>query len=115
VDVKVRGGAAERGEMARVDVFRKQNKKGVWQYFLVPIYPHEIAELDVPPNMPVPDGTPALMWPSVDDSVRYIWALNQLSYIEVIKPDGEVIHGYFRSLNRNTGAINISPQETLQK
>ena len=42
VDVEVRGGAADRGEMARVDVFRKKTPKGAWQYFLVPVYPHQI-------------------------------------------------------------------------
>lgn len=115
VDVEVRGGAAERGEMARVDVFRKRNKKGVWQYFLVPIYPHEIAEMDVPPNIPVPDGTPAIIWPPVDDREQYIWALHPLTYIEIVKTDGEFISGYWRALDRSTGAVHISPQETLQQ
>ena len=43
VGVALHGGTVDRGEMARVDVFRKANKKGKFQYFLVPIYPHEIA------------------------------------------------------------------------
>ena len=49
-DVIVREGAVDRGEMARVDVFRKESKAGVWQHFLVPIYPHQIAENVGPPD-----------------------------------------------------------------
>ena len=36
-----RPAAVDRGDMARVDVFRKPSAKGVFQYFLVPIYPHD--------------------------------------------------------------------------
>ncbi|MGZ8995004.1 MAG: hypothetical protein ACXW3P_00675 [Rhodospirillales bacterium] len=107
VDVEIRGGAAERGEMARVDVFRKRSAKGEWQYFLVPIYPHEIFSGDEPPNKSVPSGK------VMDNSYEYMWALKQLSMIEVLKPDGEVVSGYFRSMDRSTGAINISPVNTL--
>ncbi len=115
VDVEVRGGVAERGEMARVDVFRKQNKRGVWQYFLVPIYPHEIAVLHSPPSTPVPDGTPPLKWPIVAKDEEYLWPLFPLTYIKLVKSDGEAISGYFRSLDRSTGAISISPHQTLQE
>lgn len=108
VDVEVRGGAAERGDMARVDVFRKQSMKGLWQYFLVPIYPHEIAEADDPPNKAVPSGK------IIDPAYEYIFSLHQLSLVQVVKADGEVLDGYFRSLDRNTGAINISPFASLQ-
>ena len=44
VAVSVRGGTADRGEMARVDVFGKADKGGKIRYFLVPIYPHQIAD-----------------------------------------------------------------------
>jgi len=53
VGVKLNGGALDRGEMARVDVFRKANRKGKYQYFLVPIYPHEIATMGEPPTQAV--------------------------------------------------------------
>ena len=36
--------------MARVDVFRKKNKKGKWEFYVVPIYPHQIATMEEPPN-----------------------------------------------------------------
>lgn len=58
VAVKLNGGTVDRGDMARVDVFRKKNKKGKWEYFVVPIYPNQIATMDSPPNSAVKGGGP---------------------------------------------------------
>ena len=46
VAVELNGGTVDRGEMARVDVFRKKNKKGKWEFYVVPIYPHQIATME---------------------------------------------------------------------
>jgi CRISPR-associated endonuclease Csn1 len=51
--VLVRGGTADRGGIVRVDVFTKPNKRGAAEFFLVPIYVHEVATLDEPPNRAV--------------------------------------------------------------
>ncbi|MGE4278881.1 MAG: type II CRISPR RNA-guided endonuclease Cas9 [Magnetospirillum sp.] len=109
VDVEVRDGAADRGEMARVDVFRKANKKGKWEYFLVPVYPHEVATLDAPPNRAVSQKDE---WPVMDASHEFIWSLYPLSWVRAVKSDGQVYEGYFRGLDRSTGAIAISPHYT---
>lgn len=112
VDVEVRDGAAERGEMARVDVFRKANKKGKWEYFLVPVYPHEVATLAEPPNRAVVAHKSEDEWPEMDSSYEFLWSLYPLSWIEVKKPDGTNFKGYFRSMDRHAGAIDISPHHT---
>ena len=44
---------------------------------------------------------------------EFMFALNQLSFLEVERQDGTFIDGYFRALDRNTGAIKISPHNTL--
>jgi CRISPR-associated endonuclease Csn1 len=106
VAVDVRGGTADRGEMARVDVFTKSSPTGTRQYFLVPIYPHEIAESEQPPNRAVQGG--GGVWPIVDRRYAFLWSVYPMSLIELTKPDGEVILGYFRGLDRSTGAINLS-------
>jgi len=98
----------DRGEMARVDVFRKANKKGKYEYYLVPIYPHEIATMDVPPMRAVQGGGDDDKWPEIDSTFEFLWSINQLSLLEITKPDGEVVRSYFRSLNRNTGALTVS-------
>jgi len=98
----------DRGEMARVDVFRKANKKGKYEFFLVPIYPHEVAMKDAPPMRAVQGGGDDDKWPEIDLTFEFLWSINQLSLLEITKPDGEVIRSYFRSLDRNTGALTVS-------
>jgi CRISPR-associated endonuclease Csn1 len=112
VAVQVNGGTVDRGDMARVDVFRKKNKKGKWEFYVVPIYPHEIAAMGSPPNRAVKGGGDDSSWTLIDDSAEFLWSLYSMSFVEIVKPDGEVIDGYVRSLDRNTGAITISPHIT---
>lgn len=118
VDVEVRGGAAERGEMTRVDVFRKQNKKGKWEYFVIPVYPHQVANKlahPIPPNRLCTRGKLESAWDPLDDSYEFIWSLYPLSWVEIVKSSGEIIEGYFRGLDRNTVSISISPHHTKSK
>jgi CRISPR-associated endonuclease Csn1 len=111
--VLLNGGTVDRGDMARVDVFRKQNKRGKWEYYVVPIYPHQIVTMVSPPNTAVKGGGGNESdWHTLDDGAEFLWSLHSNSFIEAIKPDGEIIEGYFRSLDRNTGAMTISPQIT---
>lgn len=118
VDVLIRDGAADRGEMVRVDVFRKKNKKGVHEYFLVPIYPHQVADKEdwpAPPNRAVKNGAPESEWFTIDSSYEFIFALSQLSFIEIEKADGICMDGYFRGMDREGGKIAISPHLSLQE
>jgi CRISPR-associated endonuclease Csn1 len=99
--------------MARVDVFRKKNKKGKWEFYVIPIYPHQIATLAAPPNRAVRGGGgDEAEWPLLDSDAEFLWSLYAMSLVEIVKSDGEVIEGYFRSLDRNTGAITLSPDIT---
>lgn len=112
LDVLIRDGAAERGEMVRVDVFRKINKKGAWEFFLVPIYPHEVFGsngTNGPPNRAIQAYKPENEWPEMNSDHEFLWSLYPFSYVEVEKSDGTFINGYFRGAHRLTGALNISP------
>lgn len=107
VDVSVRGGAADRGEMARVDVFRKDGK-----FYLVPIYPHQVADkaqYPSPPNRAVQAYKAEDEWPVMDSSFEFRFSLYPFAFVELVKSDGEVIEGYFRGLHRTTGAVTVSP------
>ena len=106
--VEIRGGIADRGEMVRVDVFRKQNAKGAWQFYLVPVYPHQIAQDAAPPRLWVQGGVSESDWPSIDETYEYLWPVFPFSLLEIVKPDGEILIGYFRGLDRSTGAIHLS-------
>jgi CRISPR-associated endonuclease Csn1 len=111
VAVSVRGGAADRGEMARVDVFAKADKRGTAEYYLVPIYPHQIADEasnPKPPNHYIVQSKPER---PLDESHRFLFSLYSHSLLEVVKSDGLVIRGYFKGMDRSTGAIAIADPE----
>jgi CRISPR-associated endonuclease Csn1 len=112
VEVQVNGGTVDRGDMARVDVFRKKNKKGKWEFYVVPIYPHQIATMEKPPSKFVRSATDENNWFSIDPSFEFAWSLQPMNYLEMAKSNGELIEGYYRSLDRATGAINLSPMQT---
>ncbi len=110
-DVLIRDGAADRGEMVRVDVFRKKSKKGDWEYFLVPVYPHQVVDAvnwPKPPNRAVAQSKEEDEWFEMADGYEFIWSLHPLSFIELEKPDGTFIDGYFRGMDRSTGNVSVS-------
>lgn len=115
VAVEINDGTVDRGDMARVDVFRKKNKKGKWEFYVVPIYPHQIATMESPPNKAVVAYKSDEGWTVIDSDFEFMWSLNPMSYVEIIKSNGEFIEGYFRGLHRGTGAANVSSQQTLEK
>jgi CRISPR-associated endonuclease Csn1 len=113
VAVSVRGGTADRGEMARVDVFTKADKRGSIRYYLVPIYPHQIADQEAypqPPNRSVVAYAAESDWAIIDSTYDFRFSLYGNSLIEVVKSDGEVITGYFKGMHRGTGALSVAPQ-----
>lgn len=107
VDVLVRDGAADRGEMVRVDVFRKKNKQGVLEFFLVPIYPHQVAELSVPPNRAVQAKVDEAHWPEIGAEHEFMFSLLQRSFIRMINSKGDAFDGYLIGVNRNDGGITL--------
>lgn len=108
VAVGVRGGTADRGDMVRFDVFEKLNKRGNREFYLVPIYPHEIETLKAPPMRAIQSDSDESRWPIIDETYRFLWSVYPMSLLELTKADGEVILGYCRGLSRNTGALTIS-------
>jgi CRISPR-associated endonuclease Csn1 len=110
VGVRVRNGTADRGDMVRVDIFTKPNRKGQDEWYAVPVYPHQVAADPEPPNRAVQAATPEESWPVMDSGFCFRFSLTHLSLVEVTKPDGEVIRGYFRGLDRATSAITVSTE-----
>jgi CRISPR-associated endonuclease Csn1 len=107
--VPVRGGTAERGDMVRVDVFREQDTKGRTRFHMVPVYPHQLVAMASAPALAVVAARPEDSWTDVDRSgFEFRFSLFINSLVEVTKPDGEVIGGYFKGLNRSTAAITVA-------
>lgn len=108
VDVPIRGGAAERGDMAGVDVFRKTDAKGKVSYHLVPIYPHQIAQSEIPPDRAIVAFKPEEEWTRITGEFEFLFRLSSHSYVMVVKPDGEMIEGYFKGIDRSTAAVGLA-------
>lgn len=111
VDVLVRDGVAERGEMVRVDVFRKKNRRDAWEYFLVPIYPHQVFDAEdwpEPPNRAVSAFKDETDWIEMTPDYDFAWSLYPMCFVELEKTDGTFIDGYFRGMHRGTGNISVS-------
>jgi CRISPR-associated endonuclease Csn1 len=108
--VQVRGGTADRGEIVRVDVFARPNKRGKDEFYLVPIYPHHVMnkrDWPVPPMRSVVAYKDEDDWTLIDDSYRFKFSLHPRTYVEVTKTTGALLAGYFQGLNRATGAISL--------
>lgn len=111
----VRGGTADRGDMARVDVFTKANGRGEKGYYLVPIYPHQIADrrgYPRPPDRAVDAHKPETQWTPITPDFGFKFSIYPNSLLEVSKRDGEVIRGYFKGLDRNGGQIALAMHES---
>lgn len=115
VDVAIRGGAAERGDMAGVDVFRKTDAKGKVSYHLVPIYPHQIAQSEMPPDRAIVAHKPEEQWTSITREFEFLFRLSSHSYVMVTKPDGEVIEGYFKGVDRDTAGIKLASAHNISE
>lgn len=109
VAVSVRGGTADRGEMARVDVFREDRPGKPSRFHLVPIYPHQVADPAQvqPPDRAVVASKDENEWTPVSMFV-FVFSIYNNSLVEVTKTDGEIIKGYVKGFSRSTAALTLA-------
>ena len=50
-------------------------------------------------------------WTSIDASFHFKFSIYGNSLLEITKPDGEVISGYFKGLNRSVAAITLAEHQ----
>ena len=108
--VEVRGGNADRGDIVRVDVFSKPNRRGRDEFYVVPVYPHQVMDKKrwpLPPSRAVVGGKDEADWIETDSGFAFRCSLYPRCYVEVVKKDGTVLSGYFRGVDRSTGAISL--------
>ncbi len=117
VAVPINGGTADRSDMTRVDVFQKSKKTGKPSFFLVPIYPFQIADGLRYPNAPdraVMAHKAEALWNVIDSSFNFIFSLTLHDYIEIVKSDGEIIEGYFKGIDRASSSITVADHKNMQ-
>ena len=54
--MEINGGTVDRGDMAQVNVFSKKNKKGKWEFYVVPDLPASDRDQNKPPDRAVKGG-----------------------------------------------------------
>lgn len=117
VAVEVNGGTADRSDMTRVDAFQKLNKRGKRSFYLVPIYPFQVADgikWPNPPDRAVSAHKPESDWTLIDASFEFMFTLTLHDYIEIVKGDGEVFEGYFKGIDRAGAQITLAAHFDLQ-
>nr|WP_314765267.1 type II CRISPR RNA-guided endonuclease Cas9 [uncultured Neisseria sp.] len=103
--VRNRNGIADNATMVRVDVFEKGGK-----YYLVPIYSWQVAK-GILPDRAVVAYADEENWTVIDDSFEFKFVLYANDLIKLTAKKNEYL-GYFVSLNRATGAIDIRVHDT---
>ena len=103
--VRNRNGVADNATMVRIDVFEKGGK-----YYLVPIYSWQVAK-GILPDRAVVQGRDEEDWTVMDDSFEFKFVLYANDLIKLTAKKN-VFLGYFVSLNRATGAIDIRTHDT---
>lgn len=103
--VRNHNGIADNATMVRVDVFEKGGK-----YYLVPIYSWQVAK-GILPDRAVVAYADEEDWTVIDESFIFKFVLYSNDLIKVTAKKN-VFFGYFVSLNRATGAIDIRVHDT---
>jgi len=111
--VNVRGGIADNGDMVRTDVFRKQNKKGKWEYYLIPVYTVDMISGKLP-DKAIAAHKPYNEWPVIDNEYEFLFTLYPYDLIRVETKDGGGLY-YYRSSHRANGSLivcNVNKADT---
>ncbi len=103
-----RPASAARGGLVRLDVFRQCGKSGQERYYFAPAYRHEIATSARPPMRVAKGCVDESRWIPINTSFEFLFSLYPMNLVEMTKPDGETILGYFRGFDRHTGALAVS-------
>lgn len=99
--LRVRSGITDtNGDMVRVDVFGKGGKN-----YLVPVYAWQVAK-GILPNRAVVAYADEENWDVIDESFEFKFSLYPNDLVEIVSKKGRIL-GYYASLNRSTGAIDI--------
>jgi CRISPR-associated endonuclease Csn1 len=97
--IPVRKGLAARGDMVRLDVYHADNK-----FFLVPIYVSDVASGVLP--ISAISSKPYEKWPKMNPE-NFLFSLQKNDYVVCTSKNKEVLEGYYRSCDRDSGRIEF--------
>jgi CRISPR-associated endonuclease Csn1 len=64
--------------------------------------------MDAPPMRAVVAYKDEGDWAAMDSTFEFLWSIESMTFLEVVKSSGELVEGYFRGLDRTTGAIALA-------
>ncbi len=89
----INGGLASNGDMVRVDVFAKPNKKGKLEYYLCPIYVYHFTKKSLP-NRVITTGKKMSKWNEIEDKF-FLFSLYKNDLVKIKKLNGKIYEGYY--------------------
>jgi CRISPR-associated endonuclease Csn1 len=98
--IPVRYGIADNDKMIRADIFTKNNN-----FYAVPIYVADMVNKELP-NKAVTPGVLEEDWIIMDSSYAFLFSLYPNDWVK-LRLRKEIREGYYSSLDRSTGAINL--------
>lgn len=105
--VHINRGAAERGGLYRVDIYRSNNK-----FFYVPVYYRDVYEGTLPIKAVVAKKKIS-DWKTMDES-EFCFSLVTDSLVRYVK-NGVEKYGYFKTHDRDSGAIKVKSHDQESK
>lgn len=109
------------GDQVRLDVFSKSKRSGEKNYYLVPVYSHQLSN-SLPPSSAIVAAKDECDWDRLGTSHEFEFSLWPNSRFELKKkpssrkPQGENVVGLYNSINRNTGAfIFVDPDDSTSQ
>jgi len=100
--LEIRGGHADNGEMIRIDVFSKANKKGHLDYYICPVYVMDFLKGELPNKV-----FDKKEFVEITPEHTFKFSLYKNDFVKLEKNNGEAIEGYYRGFDRATGNIDI--------
>ncbi len=99
-------GYAKQGDMLRIDIFGKENKRGTLNYYAVPLYTHHVWEKVIFSKACV-QGKDETDWLVMDEPYSFQFSLHRDELVEIERA-GVLYRGYYKQFGRATATITIA-------
>jgi len=106
------------GNLFRVDVFSKANKKTQKDYYLIPIYSYHLGQA-LPPNRAIIANKPESEWEEMTEAFSFEFSLWKNSGCRLQKPatakkEAVFTDGLYATFDRSNGAIDLKSLNSAQ-
>ena len=109
------GGRVDNAGMVRVDVFSKPNKRGVDEFYLVPVYRHQVmnpTKCSAPPDRAITRGRVETSWEKIEADHSLMFSIYHDAYWEIT--NSITVSRHNRREHR-VGGIGVKTAQTFRK